>query len=304
MLTGMTGMAGMAQPDNDQSNNPSANQEAHPPRGSNSEPRQVKDSGQEKGKVLEIRINADALRARLNRSIIRAEQMLERHKIALAKLDDGASPSEVLADMRLIGVARNANNEQRNSQQRRPDDGPRPTPQAFTPEEREEMHEFLRENFPDLWKNLQQFADLDPRSADRLLGQMSPKIREILYLKDSEPDLAKLKILEMRVGLAFVEASRLYRAAMNQTSNSDAQREEALAVLQSAAEDRFDVQLKAKQFEIQQLEARLNELKDSVDDIELRKENEIDRMISLATRPMRHRGDRKSSPGAAPLRDD
>lgn len=270
-------MTGMAQPDNGRAPEPDEQRAPHREQGPNK-------------KVLEIRINADALRARLNRSILRAQQTLESHQSALTKLDEGASPTEVLATLRLEGIARNSSNEHRGNQQRRPADDSRPPQPEFSPEEREEMHGFLRENFPDLWSNLQQFAELDPRNADRLLAQMSPQIREILYLEESEPDLAKLKIQEMRVGLAFVEASRKYRLEINNPSASESERAETAAQLRQAAADRFDIQLKAKQFEILKLESRLNELKSSVNEIEQRRENEIDRMIKSASRPLRPRG--------------
>ncbi len=255
---------------------------------------------------FDIRVNSDALRSRLNRSILRAEQMLERHKSALKKLDEGASPAEVLADMRLTGVIRATANEQQNPQQDHPRQGrekstppwagngpgDKPTPDAnggqgmMSSHQRDEVHGFLRENFPSLFEKLQQVAKQDKRNADRLLGRMGPQIREIMMLKDTQPDLAEIKIEEMHAGLAFVEASRVLRREMNDPDVSDSDRANAMILLRDLAGHRFDVQLRAKRFEIQRLESRLDDLKNSVLTIEQRREQDIERMLKYANRPV------------------
>lgn len=255
---------------------------------------------------FDIRVNPDALRSRLNRSILRAEQMLERHKTALSKLDEGASPAEVLADMRLTGVIRPTANEQQNPQQDHPRQGrgknappwagnglgDKPGPGAdggqgmMNPQQRDEVHGFLRENFPSLFEKLQQVAKQDKRNADRLLGRMGPQIREIMMLKDTQPDLAEIKIEEMHAGLAFVEASRVLRREMNDPDVSDSDRANAMILLRDLAGHRFDVQLRAKRFEIQRLESRLDDLKASVLTIEQRREQDIERMLKYANRPV------------------
>ena len=260
-------------------------------------------------KMLEIRINADALRARLNRSIAREEMTLEVHRSALAKLDEGASPSEVLAAMKIQGFARkagNAGNEHRGPGSgggpgvRPSADGPRNGSGRLSTEDREELHLFLQINFPELWNNLQPIAKLNPQSADRLLARMAPQIREILLLRESQPDLAALKIEEMHAGLKFVETSRLYRAAMNNPSTSDSDRADAMSRLRAAATQRFDIQFKAKQHEISMLEARLNELKSSVNEIEHRRDSEVDRMVASASKSPRSSTNQKKKTSAQP----
>jgi len=253
-------------------------------------------------RVLQIRVNADALRTRLNRSILRAEQTLKLHRAALEKLDEGASVSEVLSELKGRNLRPNANDtahaEHRPAQQRaaaeprnpnlrgneRPKGAQRPDADRLTPREREMMRRFIRENFPELSQNLQLIVEHDPRSADRLLVRMSPRIREILLLENTQPDLAKIKTAEMRIGMNFVEASRVFRTTMNNPDATPAQRAEALANLEQAASERFDIQLKAKQFEVSKLEARLNELKASVDSIKGQREVEIEHMVKSAKR--------------------
>ncbi len=233
--------------------------------------------------VLDVRINAKALRARLNRSILRAEETLKLHRAALAKLDEGASASEVLAAMKRQDFTRPSRAEQRPAQ--RPGLGPGPG--GLSPQERQAMYQFLREHFPKLADNLQQIVEYDARSADRLLARMSPQIREILLLTETQPELAQLKIAEMRAGLALVEASGAYRAAMSDPAASESDRADAIARVRQAAGERFDAQLKAKKLEVAKLEARLNELKDSVHQIEQRRDTEIEQMVESTKRNAR-----------------
>lgn len=247
-------------------------------------------------KRLEIQINQDALRDRLNRSIIRSQQILERSKAALEKLDAGASPSEVLSDMKIEGIAHNPVREPQpapNADNGRPG-GPNPegnpaNKRSLTPEDREELHAFLQVHFPDLWKSLEQVIGFNPRSADSLLVQIAPQIREIMYLRDTQPELASIKIEEMQIGLAFVDSMQQYRQVMNTPESSASEKADALTTLRELAAQRFDVQLRAKQFEIQQLEARLDELKGSVDEILSRRQDEIERVVNAAMRNPRNR---------------
>ena len=286
-------MIGMTQPQDRPRNERAHDPERTPQRDDDRQQRPEKQRPDKK--VLDIRINADALRARLNRSISRAQQMLEIHQAALTKLDAGASPTEVLAEIKLLGKAQFSPRGQRPAGSRQnhdgADDGKNQPRHAMGPKDRMQMHKFLEKNFPELWNNLQPILKHNPENADRLLGRMSPQIREIMLLETDQPDLAKLKVQEMHAGLMFVEATRHYRVIKNKRSASESEIAEANEVLQQAASKRFDVQLEAKQYEIAQLEARLNELKASINQIEDRREEEIDRMLAAADK-----GKRKPKP--------
>lgn len=256
----------------------------------------VSDKPERPKHAVEIRVNPDALRDRLSRSILHAQQMIDRSTAAIAKLDEGASPSEVLSEMRLQGIARlgTSKNDQRNDEVDHerpalgsPRDGRSPT--SMERQERqsrnrptitqEATNEFMQQNFPKLWKNIELVRAADPRSADRLFGRMQPQIHEILLLTESQPDLAKIKLNEMRAGLNFVDAAGVYRRVLKDTNSTDADKADALNTLHQLAGERFDAQMDSKLFEIQRLEARLNELKDSVENIESQRDREIERML-------------------------
>jgi len=320
-------MLGMSQPENrsgEQTLNSEkqpleqANQPEHTDQPTNARPKNAQRSPQEgerdqiaPRKRLEIRIDPESLRARLNRSIMRAEQMLERNKAALAKLDEGASPAEVLAEIRVEGFDRPQQREGQEPSRKplqasgRESSRPDANHPTLNPKERAQMYQFLRENFPKLAKDLDQIAQLDRRNGDRLLARMAPQIREILFLNKTQPELGEIKIEEMRIGLDFVEASRNYRKIRDNPASTDSEKADAIASLHALAGQRFDIQIKSQQFEIDRLEARLNELKDSAEGIQERRDTEIEHMVEAAK--LNARRDRtRQKPDARPKasRDD
>lgn len=252
-----------------------------------SQPRQL-DADQNRRKVaIEIRIDPESLRQRLNRSIMRSQQVLDRSKAALEKLDAGAPAIEVLEEMRFEGISRSG-----------PGEGGQHSPRVrevasagdapghneiFSPEERKQLHDFLAEYFPSLWANLTPFVEQDPHSADQLLSKMAPQIREILFLRRTQPELATIKISQMRIGLDFVEASRVYRLALNAPDASEQDKAKAYDTLLRLASERFDMDLRAKQFEVDRLESRLDELRASIEEIQSRRDTEVQHMVNTAT---------------------
>ena len=267
-------------------------------------------------RAVGIQINPQALRDRLNRSILHAQQIIDRNTAAIEKLDMGAAPSEVLSELRLQGIARLTTRRETQPQGQLQDQpqgalegrpaqggalksrGTRPNggrAQGRPMVEPQAVNLFLEQNFPELWKNIEQIRKGDARSAERLLGRMRPQIHEILLLTKSQPDLAKIKLREMQIGLEFVEASRTYRRMLNAKGVDERRKEAALENVRRLAGERFDAQLRSKLFEVQRLEVRLNELKASVEDIESNRDVEVDRMIKASTKRAKRPAKRKPS---------
>lgn len=236
---------------------------------------------------LEVKLNPETLRIRLQRMIERGQEMSERAQSAIDKLDAGASASEVLNELRPqdASTSGEANGRPERGMNKRPDEprdagpnGQRPNPMG----DHEEIHAFLRSEFPELWENLEPIITQDPRNAERLLGRMAPQIREILALKRSHPELASTKTIQMRAGLDFVEAARVYRTILSNPDASDEQIAKALLDMRTHAETRFDAELRAKQLEIAKLEEQLDQLRFSVDALEERRAYEVDRIVTAA----------------------
>jgi hypothetical protein len=248
-----------------------------------------------RGRVgLEIKLDPAALRLRLERMIARGQDMVDRGQAALAKLDEGSSATDVLNELRMDDSPRRV---------KQPNDPQAQGPEGAPPQVKndlQEIHAFLKAEFPELWSKLSPIVEQDPRSAERLLGRMAPQIREILALQKTQPVLARIKTEQMRVRLDFVEASRLYRQAISDPSATDSDRANALERIRVLAAKRFDIDLSAKQFEIDRLEARLDELRASLTTFEDRRDVEIQQMTTFeqrnAERLARQQAQRRSQP--------
>jgi hypothetical protein len=253
--------------------------EPRPPGSSNDEP----NSEPPRGRLeLEVKLDPDALRIRLQRMIERGQSMAQRAESALEQLNAGANASEVLGELREpereLGPGPERENRRPPRERENGPSGMRGTDQT----DQQEMLGFLRDEFPELWGNLEPIIRADPRSAERLLGRMAPQVREILALRRSHPELASIKTTQMRAGLDFVEAARVYRTVLNNQDAGIDEIEQAKSEMRRHAETRFDAELRAKQLEILKLEERLDQLRHSVSALEERREYEVDRIVTAA----------------------
>ena len=230
---------------------------------------------------LELKIGPEALRVRLERSIAHSEEMLERNRAALEKLDAGASAPEVLNELRSNTADRGPRINGRGGDR---DSAPPGGTREDELRDREAMMKFLQAEFPKFWEKLEPISNEDPRSADRLLGRIAPQIMEILYLENSQPVLAKLKTQQMHAGMDFIEAQGAYLRVVSDPENGESQLADARNQLHKLAGQRFDVELMAKQYEINRLESRLSELKASIEQVESQRDQEIAQMVEAAIR--------------------
>lgn len=235
---------------------------------------------------LELQLDPEALRIRLERMVQRGQDMTQRAQAALDQLDAGAAASDVLSELRpQDGQPDPESGRPERASPKRPDNAREntPSPKRGTPSKvsNEEIHDFLKAEFPELWANLKPILEQDPRNADRLLGRMAPQIREILALRRSQPELASTKTEQMRAGLDFVESARIYRTLLGGDA-SESEINEAVETMRAFAEQRFDAELRAKRLELAQLEEHLSQLRFSVEALEGRRELEVQRVVSSA----------------------
>jgi len=233
---------------------------------------------------LEVTLDPEALRIRLERMVERGQDMAQRGQAAIDKLDSGAPAQEVLNELRPASDSSDERSERREDMRntsRREAMGS-PNRQAAIEEDRAAIHGFIQSEFPDLWNNIKPILEHDPHSAERLLGKMAPQIREILALKRSYPELAAIKTTQMRAEFDFVEAARVYRTVLNDPDAGNDQIERALGIMRFHAEARFNAELRAKQLEIARLESHLNQLRVSIDALEDQREHEVARIVTAA----------------------
>jgi hypothetical protein len=227
------------------------------------------------------------LRARIERSIEQSQAMLERQRDALARLDAGDSPIEVLRSMRWREFNRGPDlpatrtpdetgePDRRRERPGTPRDEARPGAD-LTPEARARLRSFLRDNLPSVHEQLEQVERADEQIGARLFDRLVPQLREVAMDMEREPAFGRLKLEELRAGLAVVDATQRMRSLG--TDAPAEQRAEAERGVRDAIAARFDARMRLREHELERLTKRIAELHDQIKSELEGRDAEIDRV--------------------------
>ena len=225
-------------------------------------------------------IDPAALRARLNNELERVRAHETRLAAAIAALDNGQSPDEVARGAMQQGARRGG--EPGRPAQQAPE-------QAITPEERERTLVLLEEHAPEMGERMRNALDENPRMVDRLLWRIVERQREIAELEQWNPDLAQIRREESKNWFELrAVGMRLREAAENKDDDPESY-EGALAEMRGLLGRQFELDTRAKQNEIDNLSAKVDELQTQLDARETDRESLIDQQIE---RMMSARSDR------------
>ncbi len=118
---------------------------------------------------------------------------------------------------------------------------------APTDEERAAIREFLRVAQPRLFELLQDLEEHDPAEAKRKLTEAFPRVRPLLDLRKSDPEMFELRMKDLRNGREAMESARWL--AQNQAAESGAsetestkRREAMRAALRAQLDARTEIQ--------------------------------------------------------------
>jgi hypothetical protein len=235
----------------------------------------------------EAQANPDTLRKRLLQTLNFAKRIVEKHEAALAQLDAGEDPREVIRALRSPESRQGKQQGKRLHAQAlgREDSAqaPHSPPPMLTKQELKEVRAFIAEHLLDVVA-LKQVEAISPDSTERLLGRLAPKVLEILRLQNDNSALSSLKLDELKAGLFYVEAARHYRGLLRTGSQDQAAIEQAEQQVRQAASDRFDAQVHIKQYEIHQLTMRIEQLHDALEVLNTQRDNQVDAQVNAARR--------------------
>lgn len=227
----------------------------------------------------------ERLRQMLERRLEESTSRLEREQInqrilqrALDRLDAGDSPHEVFGELRR-GQARaerslrepsgDEGEIERGRLRRGQRDEDRP--------QRERVLSAMREHMPSLAERIVALRDEDPERAQALLDRLGPAFREALELRERDPELAGLKVEQLRANLEMYRASRALHAA---GEGDDAQaKDRARRALVEALHNSFDAHLAVAHAEVERLEQRLDRLRRDIEQRERQRQTLIDAQL-------------------------
>jgi hypothetical protein len=175
-------------------------------------------------------------------------------------------------------------------------------------EDRQRMRELLRDELPDIADRLDELEKSEPDKARELLSRVAPRLREARAVKARDPELHRLKLDELRGGLAVLGAMRAWREADRLPDGPDAEqrRAEASERLRSAIDQHYDQRLRVAQREAASLRDRLERAQA---DIAKRSSNKGQTVADIMSRiergePMDGLGGARDAKGEKPPRED
>ncbi|HYE01740.1 MAG TPA: hypothetical protein VD963_00755, partial [Phycisphaerales bacterium] len=133
------------------------------------------------------------------------------------------------------------------------------------PEHRQQMREFLRATFPEALARIEEAARDNPAEVERRLQEWAPRVRELLELRDREPELYELRVREVRA--QFRAGPLAYSIAQRLPADGPvpAEVEADIAKLRELVTELVDARLEAKRLEVERLRARLDRVVQDVD---------------------------------------
>lgn len=220
----------------------------------------------------------EALRARLEHAVERAERTLARQREALERLEAGESPGEIMRSLRARPARTPDGPVAADDRPRGPGVGAPPGAEAaVTPEARRRLRAFVRDHLPSLHEQLETIEAQDADMGARLLDRMAPQLDEVATEMDHDPPLGYLKLAELRAGLAVVDATHRLRAL---PADADASRRaEAERELRTAIAARFDARIRLREQELERLAARISELHEQIKAERAERDDEIERVF-------------------------
>lgn len=240
----------------------------------------------------------ESLRKRLNQTLAFAQRIVETHEAALAQLDAGENPRDVMRELRSPEfqrgtiTARRTRDGSANSGENslKPTDAP-----EINQRDAKRIRNFIAEHLSSIDTQLKQVEQISPEASKRLISRLAPKILEILHLEQDDPTLATLKLNELKSGLTLIEVSGQYRGLMRSSGTSQSDLNAAKDLVRLAASDRFDAQVQIKQHEISQLMMRIQELHTALEDLNSQRDEQVESMIIAAGKNPRSHGNRRQS---------
>lgn len=217
------------------------------------------------------------------------------------RIEAGETPAAVLRELFERGAAEGSDDEGRPERGSYPDrrgDGrgrpldPRGEERRgerrpeLSEEELAEERAFVEERLPRLGERLREIEAKNPEAARRMLNRLSPRLREIRSLTETDPDLAERRLEQMQSAMRLAELGHTLRNRANEDLSS-AEQEALRAELRSLLAAHFDERVREQEIEVERLREQVAELEASLREQRSRREEtiaeKVDAIMARAT---------------------
>jgi hypothetical protein len=153
------------------------------------------------------------------------------------------------------------------------DEGPRPGGEmlpgpggpfgVISPEQTEQLMEFIREHFPERYKLLRRMRERNPELFQRRIAEAAPRVLELLLRMKENPELGELMIQQQRLEEELHERVDDYFLIAEE---DDAEREELRAAVEDTVSQLVELRLQRRRMEIDALQHRLEEQRERLEE--------------------------------------
>lgn len=124
-------------------------------------------------------------------------------------------------------------------------------------EERERIREFMRLNFPGVFEELEQMRQERREQFEKRIRRVIPDMWELMDLMEIDPQRGQLMIKERRIDMDLRRLGAKFRMSKDEADKERVQKE-----MSDLGQQAFEVRHQREALEIQDIESRLQELKD------------------------------------------
>jgi len=156
------------------------------------------------------------------------------------------------------------------------DGGDRRTPEA----RRAAAREVLREIHPRLADRLAHARQRSPERAERLWNRLGERLAHLAEVRESDPELYRLRVRDHRANLQTLRLARALRHASRTDQTETAQR--MTEALRKHLQSHFEIRQEIREHELARLEQRLQRMRGELRERRANKENLIDQVIARA----------------------
>ncbi|MBI1190958.1 MAG: hypothetical protein GC200_09795 [Tepidisphaera sp.] len=156
-------------------------------------------------------------------------------------------------------------------------DGPPGKPgERLTPEHRQEIEAFVKENMPVLARRLE-MAGEDRGERGRMLERLAPRIEDAMAAKRRDPELFECREQEIQSGLVVFDAVKAYRdAAKADGPDHDSKVKDATDKLRDALNNAMAARDKVREREIDLLAKRIEKMRSELEKQKADREKKVD----------------------------
>jgi hypothetical protein len=177
--------------------------------------------------------------------------------------------------------------------------GPGGADRAPTEEERAAIRAFLRESQPRLFEMLQDLEKQDPEEAQRKIAEAFPRLRPLLDLRKSDPEMFELRMKDLRHGREAMEGARWLAEHADAAADS-AEMAKHRDMLRASLVAQFDARTEIQRRDLVRQGERLEEAKAELETRSANRDKSIDGTMSRMIEREQERMRRGQGPDDGP----